>query len=157
LWKYFFQNKISYLNPTASSHTPPWFWFNDYQQQEILILVRGVDPYTEKQEIKYDLSELFGQPLGTTTVTGEYFLNIPIQQNSGNPTYYYDQQTPESHSLATSNSNTFLFHQPIGFTVDTWRLLHSQPIHHDITYQQINQQYLIFTVRMMRGILCQTG
>ena len=119
LWKYFFQNKISYISALAGSHTPPWFWFNDYQQQEILILVRGVDPYTEKQEIKYDLSELFGQPLGTTTVTGEYFLNIPIQQNSNNPIYSYDQQTPESHSLATSNSNTFLFHQPIGFTVDT--------------------------------------
>jgi hypothetical protein len=119
LWKYFFQNKISYISPSAGSHTPPWFWFNDYQQQEILILVRGVDPYTEKQEIKYDLSELFGQVLGTTTVTGEYFLNIPIQQNSNNLIYSYDQQTPESHSLATSNSNTFLFHQPIGFTVDT--------------------------------------
>jgi hypothetical protein len=118
LWKYFYGNKISYISNTPGSHTPPWYWFNDYQNQELLILTRGVDPYTEKQEIKYDLSELFGRPTNTITVTGNYHLNIPIQQNSGNPTYYQDQQTPESHSLATSNGNINLFHQPIGFTVD---------------------------------------
>jgi hypothetical protein len=118
LWKYFYQNKISYLNATAGSHTPPWYWFNDNQTQEILILTRGVDPYTEKQEIKYDLSELFGQPLNTITVTGNYFLNIPIQQNDGG-LYSYDYKTPQTHANANSNSNVNLFHQPIGFTVDT--------------------------------------
>ena len=117
LYKYFLQNEISYINGLAGSFSPPWYWFNSYQQQEILILVRGVDPYTEKQEIKYDLSELFGQPLNTLTVTGEYYLNIPIQQNDGG-LYSYNQKTPQTHANANSNTNTFLFHKPIGFTVD---------------------------------------
>jgi hypothetical protein len=118
LWKYFLQNKISYLNPSAGSHTPPWYYFNDYENQEILILTRGVDPYTEKQEMRYDLSELFGQPLNTTVINGEFYLNIPIQQNSNNPIYTFDYRTPESHSLAIDNSNIQLFHPSIGFNVD---------------------------------------
>jgi hypothetical protein len=117
LWKYFYQNKISYIDASASSHTPPWFWVNDYQTQEILILTRGVDPYTEKQEIKYDLSELFGQTPDTITITGNFFLNIPIQQNDGG-VYSYDYKTPQTHANANDNSNINLFHQPIGFTVD---------------------------------------
>jgi hypothetical protein len=118
LYKYFLQNKISYIDASAGSHSPPWYWFSEYEQQEILILVRGVDPYTEKQEIKYDLSELFGQLPDTTTVTGEYFLNIPIQQNDGG-SYSNSFRTPQTHANVNDNSNTYLFHEPIGFTADT--------------------------------------
>jgi hypothetical protein len=100
------------------SITPSYYWVSDYQNQEVLILTRGVDPYTEKQEIKYDLSPLFGQSSNTITVTGNYFLNIPIQQNSNNNSVYIDQQTPESHSLVPDNTNTSLYHQPFGFNVD---------------------------------------
>jgi hypothetical protein len=48
---------------------------------EIIILTRGVDPHTPKQEIEYDLSIIFGNAsygVGPI-VTGQYYLNYPIQ------------------------------------------------------------------------------
>jgi hypothetical protein len=54
--------------------------FNDYRNQVICFLVRGVDPYSTKGEVKYDLSKLFGKNWGQVVVTGNnYKLNIPIQ------------------------------------------------------------------------------
>jgi hypothetical protein len=48
---------------------------------EIIILTRGVDPFTPKQEIEYDLSYIFGNSsygVGPI-ITGQYYLNQPIQ------------------------------------------------------------------------------
>jgi hypothetical protein len=54
--------------------------FNDYSNQVICFLIRGVDPYSTKGEVKYDLSKLFGKSWGQVVVTGNnYKLNIPIQ------------------------------------------------------------------------------
>lgn len=49
--------------------------------QVLVFLVRGVDPYSTRNLNKYDLSPLFGRPYGRarTTVTGMYKLNLPIQ------------------------------------------------------------------------------
>jgi hypothetical protein len=48
---------------------------------EVIILTRGVDPFTPKQEIQYDLSYIFGNSSYGTgpIVTGQYYLNQPIQ------------------------------------------------------------------------------
>jgi hypothetical protein len=48
---------------------------------EVIILTRGVDPFTPKQEIEYDLSYIFGETSYGTgpIVTGEYYFNYPIQ------------------------------------------------------------------------------
>ena len=49
----------------------------------IVFMVRGVDPYSGKHKVWYDLSRLFGyDPVfnpNTISVVGDYYLNIPIQ------------------------------------------------------------------------------
>lgn len=93
-------------------------WLNQYEQQEVIFLTRGVDPWTDKQTIKYDLSILFGQPSNSVIVEGKYYLNIPIQANSGG-SWAQDQLTPQTHILNTSNTDAVLYHQPFNFNVDT--------------------------------------
>jgi len=90
---------------------------DSWKNLEVLFLVRGVDPFTEKQKIKYDLSKLFGYSLGSDTVfvEGNYFLNIPIQPNSGSGSWYTGNRTPEAH---TNNINTPLYHEPFNFNLD---------------------------------------
>ena len=89
--------------------------FND---QEIIFLTRGVDPYTQKQNIKYDLSILFGNQFNQgPIVEGNYYLNIPIQSNTNqNLPWRNDYKTPESHEI-TTNNNSKLFHIPFSFSV----------------------------------------
>ncbi len=94
----------------------------DHQALEILFLVRGVDPYTQKQKINYDLSKLFGFNFGTgPQIEGDYYLNIPIQKNIdnllNNSTWRNDYKTPESHQV-TDNLNVSLFHKSFSFTPD---------------------------------------
>ena len=64
----------------------PFRNFRDYNQQVIVFMVRGVDPYSTTGEIEYDLSRLFGYPLdnlgrpnGEIRIRGNYKLNIPIR------------------------------------------------------------------------------
>ena len=86
---------------------------------EIIFLTRGVDPYTEKQKIKYDLSKIFGYNYGSgPIIDGDYYLNIPIQPNTGSGNWYNNLLTPESHDVS-NNTNTKLYHEPFGFNVDT--------------------------------------
>ena len=85
----------------------------------LVILNKGVDPYTEKQRIEYDLSKLFGFNFGLgPKVIGDYHINIPIQPNTGSGAWYNDYKTPESHNV-TNNTNTSLFHKSYSFTIDT--------------------------------------
>ena len=94
--------------------------FDGFETSEIIILNRGVDPYTEKQNIRYDLSRLFGFSLGSNTISveGDYYLNVPIQKNTGLGAWFNNYKTPESQNV-TNNTNLSLFHQPFGFTVDS--------------------------------------
>jgi hypothetical protein len=90
---------------------------DSWQNQELIFLVRGVDPFSDKQNIEYDLSLIFGYGLGSgPKVSGEYYLNIPIQSNSGSGTWYNDKKTPEPHNLPYSTSK--LYHRPFNFQVD---------------------------------------
>jgi hypothetical protein len=58
----------------------PYSYFKEYENQVIVFLVRGVDPYSSRGEVSYDLSKLFGHNWGTTVITDNvYKLNIPIQ------------------------------------------------------------------------------
>lgn len=50
------------------------------KDQVIVILVRGVDPYSTRNINTYDLSKIFGYDFGNgPIITGNYKLNIPIQ------------------------------------------------------------------------------
>ena len=114
------------------TETPPEV-FNGFKGKELLFLTRGVDPYTEKQTIEYDISKMFNQPNGTLKVKGEYYLNIPIQScspvslSSGAwaipgvtpTTWRSSHRTPESLDVV-NNKNYKIYHKPFNnFTIQT--------------------------------------
>ena len=81
----------------------------NYGDYEVCIFVRGVDPFTTPQTIKYDLSKIFGNTnYGSVTVEGSYYMNVPIQ---GLPTGI----KPTSHNT-TTNSNSTLYFPSFTFT-----------------------------------------
>lgn len=96
----------------------------DSSSIRIVVAVRGVDPYMPRQRIKYDLSKLFGHGVNnlhdfsnTVTVTGDYFLNIPIQANDdmmSNPPWRNDDYTAIAHYRIwqenLNNKNKLYFH-----------------------------------------------
>lgn len=54
--------------------------FADFEQQYVLILQRGVDPYSPKYVNKYGIGKILGFPNeNDVVVTGETRLNVPIQ------------------------------------------------------------------------------
>lgn len=54
--------------------------FDKGEQQVVVFLVRGVDPYSTRTKVNYDLSYLFGyNSWGNVEISGQYKLNIPIQ------------------------------------------------------------------------------
>jgi hypothetical protein len=61
----------------------PLQYFEGYQNQYILILQRGVDPYSPKYENKYQIGTIFGRNMGDITITANTRVNIPIQKLSG--------------------------------------------------------------------------
>lgn len=106
------------LSPQQCDYVFPIKFIDNFANYEVIFLTRGTDPYTEKQNIKYDLSKLFGYNLGTGPfVEGSYHLNIPIQQNTGSGLWFNDYKTPESH-LVSNNTNVSLYHPSFGFIPD---------------------------------------
>lgn len=81
----------------------------NYDSYEVLILTRGVDPHTTKQNIEYDLSVLFGYPSapGTVMVSGDYYLNYPIQGVGVNAL---------SH-ISTNNTTNLLYFPSFTFSI----------------------------------------
>ena len=111
--------------PSQQDYIFPLKFLDGFQDLEIVILSRGVDPYTEKQNIKYDLSKLFGYSFGSgPSIEGSYYLNVPIKPNTGPATsfafypWHTSYITPQTHRV-NDNTNTSLYHQPYGFTVDS--------------------------------------
>ena len=96
----------------------------------LAFLVRGVDPYSPKQKIKYDLGRLFGANYGNSNFQfeGEYSLNIPIQkvytsfQNGSNltPEYHYkfDVSTSTFNNRNNNAADSKLFHTSFLYTPD---------------------------------------
>ena len=59
--------------------------FEDFNNQYVLVMQRGVDPYSPKYVNEYGLGALFGSNVNDSrfTVTAETRVNIPIQKVSG--------------------------------------------------------------------------
>jgi len=84
-----------------------WNYILNKENLQVAILTRGVDPWTPKQRIEYDLSLLYGyndfinsnNPTQSVKVIGDYFLNIPIQPNNGSATddWFFDYKSPAPH------------------------------------------------------------
>ena len=74
-------------NKVTDTNVTPIDYYSDISSQYVLILQRGVDPYSPKYIQKYQLGNLFGTGENDPnfTITATTRLNIPIQPNS-NPT-----------------------------------------------------------------------
>jgi hypothetical protein len=114
---YYPPNKVSYSFPTTI--------LDSFNEQVILILQRGVDPYSPKLENSYGIGKILGHPTEEAVViTGMTRMNIPIQplpsnssisvQNHRNvneifsPSYFYTPGIPNSTTpgLAFSSYTT---------------------------------------------------
>ena len=63
----------------TSLNTKPIECLNNYENLSVIIMNRGVDPYSSKMNVEYDLSRIFGyNTYGNVKVSGDYKLNIPI-------------------------------------------------------------------------------
>jgi hypothetical protein len=85
---------------------------SQYENYEIIFVVRGVDPHTEKQTISYDLSIIFGETTfgNGPIIEGSYYLNQPIQGYPGG-------NKPKSHNTI-DNTTTNLYFPSFTFTPD---------------------------------------
>jgi hypothetical protein len=83
----------------------------NWQNYEVCIFVRGVDPHTSQQTISYDISKIFGNTSfnGNVVVTGNYYLNVPIQSSTV-------VQKPQTHNT-TTNNNVKLYFPSYNFTI----------------------------------------
>lgn len=89
-------DEILGLNPLTA--------FDDYQNQVCLFLVRGVDPYSSKQPVTYDLSKIFGyDTYNNVIIKGFYKLNQPIFGGYKNIRHNVTNSTDTDISYSNSN------------------------------------------------------
>jgi hypothetical protein len=101
----------------------------DYQDLRIVILNRGVDPYSLKADIEYGLGKIFGfNNVNQIKVRGYYRLNIPIQGGLKNVSH-------SSTNLSNNNTST-----------DTYS---SQKLYYDSFYYTPSNQYSGFTSNLI--------
>lgn len=75
--------------------------FSQISDSKIVILVRGVDPYSPKYNIKYDISRLLNRSFGTVMVEGNYRLNVPVQP--GGSTISHKKRSIRHHEILNNN------------------------------------------------------
>jgi hypothetical protein len=102
--------------------------YEDSDDLVLVFLVRGVDPYSPRQTIRYDLGKLFGINYGNTNFQfeGEYFLNIPIQKvhssfaygSNFTPEYHHKFNGSTFNNRNNNATNSKLFHTSFLYTPD---------------------------------------
>lgn len=94
-------------NYTIRTTSPALQYMPGYQNFEVIIMIRGVDPHTQKQNISYDLSRIFGfTSFGVNQnliVSGDYYLNVPIQAYPTTP------RKPKSHVTGNNQGHNLYF------------------------------------------------
>ena len=93
--------------PTGYNSTVnPLEFYENYETQYILILQRGVDPYSPKYSNEYGIGKILGLPNESdVTITASTRLNIPIQ--SLNPAYSTSVQQHTSQNYINYQSYFF--------------------------------------------------
>jgi hypothetical protein len=73
---------------------------NGFKDMKLVIMTRGVDPHTPRQNMRYGLGKLYGRNQSFYTphrIEGNFYMNIPIQHNGGQNTYaIYDHKSPQA-------------------------------------------------------------
>jgi hypothetical protein len=84
----------------------PLTFIQDYGNICVLILNRGVDPYTPKVPISYELGRLFGyNNYNSVSISGLYHMNIPIQGSFKNISHLSGDYPQTTVSGVTAGSN----------------------------------------------------
>jgi hypothetical protein len=120
-------NKLPYSSSTVTALQT----IENYKNLGVVVLMKGVDPYTTRQKTKIDISKPFGLVEGSMVVESDYKLNIPISPNlnllrydtltdnnvtlfnpsyvftasTGNNAFKYSAYTTHNHSLYSSFDN----------------------------------------------------
>jgi hypothetical protein len=95
-------------NPLLLDYTTA---YNNFLNQQIVFLVRGVDPNSTRSDCSYDLSKLFGyNTWGQVVVSGKYKLNVPIQGG-----YKNVQHNLLNNTDTNAYSNTELYYDSYHF------------------------------------------
>jgi hypothetical protein len=118
----------------------PLTLINDWQNLSVLFLVKGVDVWTKKQDIKYDLSKLFGFSSfnDQVSVEGNFFMNIPIQKPTGVAGVVNDK-SPESHLTTTAPyATSSLYHPPYDFVVSNFSAVTTNTIQY---YSSLDKEH----------------
>jgi hypothetical protein len=98
----------------------------DQKELVVVFLVRGVDPHSQRQTIRYDLSRLYGYDSGNIFVEGEYKLNIPVQPGLVLPRHD-ELVNNESGSIGANNRgiffDSFVYDPGVNFSSFTTNLI----------------------------------
>ena len=106
----------------------------DYKNLLVVVLMKGVDPYSTRQRTKVDISLPIGLPEGSVIVEGDYKVNQPILKGLSLPNYnqilsnslsnpYYPSKffTPSTNAdrgFTAFTSNTITLYSSYGPTTD---------------------------------------
>lgn len=72
---------------------------NSWDRLTIMVLVRGVDPYTDRQDVTYGIGKLFGKNHNDIQINGKFKLNYPIRG-------FINGLTPIEHNVTNNNPIT---------------------------------------------------
>ena len=101
-------------SPSSSFFTSlsAWQIFQEKNNTYITIMVRGVDPHSTRQKVKYGIGRLFCRDNHwDVSVNGDFKLNIPLQPNDGLD--FGDESVGSSQSDAKQNAQRCVKHDNI--------------------------------------------
>jgi hypothetical protein len=94
------------VNTRDNVSLTPLTFIKDYENICVLILNRGVDPYTPKVPISYELGRLFGHTnYNSVSISGDYHMNIPIQGSFKNISHLSGHYPQTTVNGVTAGSN----------------------------------------------------
>lgn len=97
--------------------TPALQLIQNFGNYEVIICTRGVDPHSQKQNIRYDLSRIFGNlGSGFKVVEGPYYPNVPIQAYASPSQVTQTSENPITH-YTTDNNGYDLYFPSYSFTI----------------------------------------
>jgi hypothetical protein len=95
------------ISPPSNPFNFPTSGFTNFDQQKVLILQRGVDPYSPKLPNRYGIGQIMGHSNpDAVVITGMTRMNIPIQKLTGSTT------SVQNHNVQNNIYSTSYFYTP---------------------------------------------